>query len=65
LLNLYEYEESSTENILNFLEDERISDKLWIPHQIGLEYSRNRLKVIWKQEAFYNELTGMISSKIL
>lgn len=60
LLRLYEYSESTTDNILDFLEHEEIRDKLWLPHQIALEFQKNRLKVIWEQENLYKEIINFV-----
>ncbi|WP_156374643.1 PIN-like domain-containing protein [Pseudorhodoferax sp. Leaf274] len=44
LLNLYRYPERAREDFLNALN--LLRDRLWIPHQVALEFQRNRLKVI-------------------
>jgi len=64
LLRLYEYPESTTDNILDFLEHEKIRERIWLPHQVALEYQKNRLKVIWKQENFYTVMINFLNEFI-
>ncbi|MGW2476574.1 PIN-like domain-containing protein [Streptomyces sp. NPDC001665] len=40
LLSLYEYTESAREDVFTALE--AVSDRLWMPHQVGLEFVRGR-----------------------
>jgi len=54
LLNLYRYTPNTRSEFIKILE--RISDRLWIPHQVALEYQRNRLTVISQQEKAYSEV---------
>lgn len=54
LLNLYRYTPNTRSEFIKILE--RISDRLWIPHQVALEYQRNRLSVISQQEKAYSEV---------
>ncbi|HDR7737450.1 TPA: DUF4935 domain-containing protein [Bacillus thuringiensis] len=54
LLNLYKYSTETKNELLEILD--KIKDKLWMPHQVGLEYNFNRLSVISDQEKFYNDL---------
>lgn len=44
LLNLYRCEEHTREDILNVMS--AISSRIWIPFQVGLEFQKNRRKVI-------------------
>ena len=47
LLNLYRYGESTRKEWLNVLD--KLSDKVWIPHHVALEFYRSRLGVIADQ----------------
>lgn len=47
LLNLYRYPQQARDDLLNVLR--KISDRLWIPYQVALEYQENRLQVIAEQ----------------
>jgi hypothetical protein len=53
LLNLYRYSTETSTEIIEILK--QISDRLWIPHQVGLEYHKNRLQEIANQEKIYDE----------
>jgi hypothetical protein len=48
LLNLYRYSEESRNDFLKVLY--KIETRLWIPHQVALEFQENRTKVIEEQE---------------
>jgi predicted nucleic acid-binding protein len=54
LLNLYRYTPNTRSEFFRILE--RISKRLWIPHQVAWEYQRNRLNVISQQEKAYSEV---------
>lgn len=54
LLNLYRYSPDTRQELLDVLKD--MSDRLWLPHQAGLEYQENRLGVIAGQAARYDEV---------
>lgn len=44
LLNLYRFPKKSQSDVLNVIE--KLSSRTWIPHQVALEYQRNRPVVI-------------------
>ena len=44
LLNLYRYSEESRNDFIKVLH--KIETRLWIPHQVALEFQENRTKVI-------------------
>lgn len=56
LLNLYSYSESASNEVLRALD--AVKDRLWMPHQFGLEYLRNRPSVILKEAS---NISGAIS----
>ena len=60
LLNLYRYPQAAREDLLRILE--RISDRLWVPHQAALEYQENRLAVIAKQLARYGQVKRILQN---
>lgn len=69
LLNLYRTSPSAKETLMEIFE--QISDRLWIPHQVALEYQTRRLGVISKQLHAYREVqeylqkeAGAISGKL-
>lgn len=47
LLNLYRYQFPTRNELLSILQ--RLSDRIWIPHHVALEFQRNRLTVIADQ----------------
>ncbi len=70
LLNLYRYSASTREALLETLG--KLKARLWIPHQVALEFQRRRLDVIADQidaykkitstlEKFEGEITGQLS----
>ncbi|MEG4490265.1 PIN domain-containing protein [Microcoleus sp. D3_18_C4] len=52
LLDFYEYNDETREDFFEVLE--AIKDRLWIPHQVALEYQRNRINRIKKAESNFN-----------
>ena len=54
ILNLYRYSTDTSEALLNILKG--ISERLWLPHQIALEYQDNRLETIAGQEKLFEEI---------
>ena len=51
LLNVYGYSGETREKLVSFTEQNE--NRIRLPHQFGLEYSRNRVKVILKQISKY------------
>lgn len=52
LLNLYRFQKDARHELFGALE--KTGDRLWIPHQVGLEFHENRLKVIADQEEYFS-----------
>lgn len=70
LLNLYRYSKKTSDDFLDTLK--KISDRLWIPYEVALEYHDNRINVISQQKIVYQEIFDFLeaheskaSSKIL
>lgn len=59
LLNLYRYSEATQKELLNILQ--KLSDKLWLPHQVALEYHSNRLAVIYEQRDVLEQITNNLN----
>ncbi|PJN57793.1 hypothetical protein PAEAM_39000 [Paenibacillus sp. GM1FR] len=67
LLNLFRYPKESRDAMLEILES--IKERIWIPHQVALEYHRNLENVLYEQKNEYetlekeyiNELQKLIS----
>jgi len=62
LLNLYRYQSSTRDSLLTVIE--RLAERVWIPYHVGLEYQRNRLKVIAAQHKRYSEVNNIVSKSI-
>ncbi|ACV64611.1 hypothetical protein Dtox_3918 [Desulfofarcimen acetoxidans DSM 771] len=58
LLNLYRYSSSTQKAFIEVLE--KYQDRMWIPHQVAVEYVSNRLEVIFQQENLYNTIESII-----
>ncbi|PAU53220.1 PIN domain-containing protein [Pseudomonas sp. PICF141] len=58
LLNLYRYQENTRDELLSVLEE--LSEKIWIPFHVALEFQRNRLKVISEQGKKFSEVRKSI-----
>lgn len=59
LLNLYRYQESTTEQLIGVIE--RLKDRIWVPYHVALEYQRNRLKVIAGQNSKFSEVKKVVN----
>jgi len=69
LLNLYRTPATATEEFFSLLE--QLKDQLWIPHQVALEFQRNRLSVIAAERKvtesildYANETVAELSAKV-
>lgn len=62
LLSLYRFQSEAREDLFGAFQ--RIGDRLWIPHQVALEFHRNRLKVIADQESYFKKSRGELESTI-
>lgn len=61
LLNLYRYTKETRDEMLKILEE--IKDRLWMPHQVGLEFHYNRANVILEQKAIYGKVCKEINEQ--
>jgi len=62
LLGLYRYSSGLRVSIINIFE--KISDRLWIPHQVALEYYDNRDNVIDEEVKKYNVIKSIITENV-
>jgi len=60
LLNLYRYPISASKELLGVLS--HMIDRVWIPYHVGLEFHRNRLKVVAEQKARFREVRSILNS---
>jgi hypothetical protein len=58
LLNLYRYQENTRDELLSVLQE--LSEKIWIPFHVALEFQRNRLAVITAQGKKFSEVRKSI-----
>jgi hypothetical protein len=58
LLNLYRFSSSAREQLFAILD--RVADRLWVPHQVGLEFERNRIGVVLEQRRQYGAVIDEI-----
>jgi len=54
LLDLYEYTPKTREDFIEVLN--KLSDMLWVPYQVALEYQRRRLDTISNHEEVYEDI---------
>lgn len=54
LFNLFRYTNTTREAFLKVLSAKR--ERLWLPHQVGLEFQRGRLAIIEAQTSAFNDL---------
>lgn len=62
LLNLYRYQSTTRDALFEVME--RLHDRVWIPYHVGLEFQRNRLKVIAEQHKRYSEVRNIITKSL-
>jgi hypothetical protein len=60
LLSLYRFQPRAREDLFGALEI--IGDRLWIPHQVALEFHRKRLSVITGQESYFSKTAAELDS---
>jgi hypothetical protein len=60
LLDLYRYSEETANKLLDTFELLRDKNQLWIPYQVGLEFSKDRPKVIISQENAFSSINSTI-----
>ncbi|QII49039.1 DUF4935 domain-containing protein [Bacillus paralicheniformis] len=61
LLNLYRYSNETSEKLLTLLKKSK--DRLWLPHQIGLEFHLNRTNVILDQQTSYEKIESILKKQ--
>ena len=58
LLGLYRYPKTASEDLLKIIG--AISERLWVPYQVGLEYQENRLTVVAEQRKRFHEVRKVL-----
>jgi PIN like domain len=64
LLDLYRYSEESSNDLFEVLESVKIAERLWLPHQVAMEFQRNRVGVIISQKDNFLHLETAFSEGI-
>src|SRR5260221_3874962 len=59
LLNIYRYTPKTREDFFKILE--QLKSRIWIPHQVALEYHEQRENVISQQNSIYDDIEGTLS----
>ena len=62
LLNLYSYSSATSNELLKRFDE--IADKLWLPHQVVVEYHRNRSTKILKESKQYADTINSIAKVV-
>lgn len=60
LLNMYRYSDTTRDAL--FSQFERIKNRVWLPHQAGVEFFRNRISVIADQKKTYDDMKRDLTS---
>jgi len=60
LLNLYTYTKNTREDFFKILE--KVSDNIWLPYHVGLEYQRRRLNVIKNEKKVFQDIEKYLTS---
>ncbi|MBG6103180.1 hypothetical protein IW249_003594 [Micromonospora vinacea] len=60
LLSAYRFAPKAREELLSTLEG--LKERLWVPHQVGLEFHRNRLEVMADRRATYDAVLNAIAA---
>ena len=62
LLNLYRYSETTRNELFNFMK--RFTKRIWIPHQVALEFHKNRINVILEKDNFYKDIKNLLENSM-
>jgi hypothetical protein len=64
LLDLYRLPESARNDLLAILSNERIINRVWLPFQVSLEYTYNKLEAISDQKNKFNSVQQIVNETI-
>jgi hypothetical protein len=62
LLNFYRFQRTARDELFDALE--KLGDRLWIPHQVGLEFHQTRLVVMAEQDAYFDSAGEVIVARM-
>src|SRR5262249_44459667 len=58
LLHIYRYSRQLRETLFDLMQ--RLGDRLWIPHRVAFEFSKNRMRVISGQQKAYDDVCAVL-----
>ncbi|MBO1047959.1 MAG: DUF4935 domain-containing protein [Dolichospermum sp. DEX182a] len=62
LLHIYRYSPQTRERLFDILE--KLQERIWIPHQVGYEFHKNRLTVISDQSKAYEKISKILEENL-
>jgi hypothetical protein len=62
LLNFYRFQRTARDELFEALE--KLGDRLWIPHQVGLEFHQTRLAVMAEQDDYFDSAGELIVARM-
>jgi hypothetical protein len=62
LLHIYRYSPKTRERLFDILE--KLQERIWIPHQVGYEFHKNRLTVISQQSNAYDKIVKILEDNL-
>lgn len=62
LLNIYRYSSTTRERLFDILE--KLQERIWITHQVGYEFHKNRLTVISQQSSAYDKIGTILDENL-
>ncbi len=61
LLDLYRLPESAQQDLISIFSNKKIKDRIWLPFQVALEYTHNKVDVISDQKNKFNEVRKILT----
>jgi hypothetical protein len=61
LLDLYRLPESAQQDLISIFSNKKIRDRIWLPFQVALEYTHNKVDVISDQKNKFNEVRKILT----
>ena len=62
LLHIYRYSPKTRQRLFDILE--KLQERIWIPHQVGYEFHKNRLTVIFDQSKAYEKISKILEENL-
>ncbi|MCX5981321.1 MAG: PIN domain-containing protein [Nostocales cyanobacterium LacPavin_0920_SED1_MAG_38_18] len=62
LLNIYRYSPQTRERLFDILE--KLQERIWVTHQVGYEFHKNRLTVISQQSSAYDKIGKILDENL-